>query len=535
MQNYDKLELNISKKTMNKLHIISKTLPLLLMMLFYKTSLRASECYHYHTLKTYQLKNTDGKLYLEMIVKDPNKISIASYDKVLLKGVMPNNAIVFSETEDGIIIKNNFWYYYVAKNSLLDEPVLIDHIVDVKTQTLSPIGFSFLLDDTWKKLDYNPYYPTRAERVKFVPVKNMPKSATVMASYIYGKNSIYLLKDKNKVYRYDEATAEVIVIENINPNTAKVDTLNQSSDEYCIYDDNTFYMTRDNFRTVEDMIPQFKSMGLKQSFLKLKFHRPNSIRTYLDFQDGALWPYVSAGISLDQGGDVNFYKVENCKYFEASGLVLHNGFLYEDPWDLVYENHPIDLPKFPNIKDFKLTTDGLYSVGKDIYKVRDLDGGSILDKVENAVSFENDAVATFNNSLWSYRHSTSQFFLSKDAVNFYNYNTQNIERTINHQSQLKDLKLAFAFDDKLLIEDKVIPSIADYGSIEFLGSTVDVKQGCDGGRGQIEIVVEYNYFFKDKNAVYKYHTGDKGLKIMKDKDALSCKQDNFIDTFWYKN
>ncbi len=512
-----------------------KIISIVFIFIFATLFVKASECYHYHTLKTYQLKNIDGNLYLETIVKDPNKVSIVSYNKVLLKGVMPNNAIVHTETDDGIIIKNNVWYYYIAKNSLHDKAVLIDNIVEVKTQTLSPIGFSFLLGDTWKKLDYNAYYPTKAERVKFTPVKNMPKDATLMASYGSGRNSIYLLKDKNKVYSYDEASAEVTVIENLDPKTVMIDTLSQNSDEFCIYDDNTFYMTRDDFRTVEDMTPQFKSMDLKQSFLKLKFHRPNTFRTYLDFQDGALWSYVSAGISLEQGGEVNFYEVENCKYFEASGLVLHKGFLYDDPWALVYEHRPIDLPESGDIKDFTLTSDGLYRLGNDIYKIRDLDGGAILEKVENAVSFQNEAVAKHNNSLWSYRHSTPRFFLSRDTINFYNYNTQKSDRSIYHKSALKDLTLAFAFDNKLLIENKLIPSIADYNTIEFLGSTVNVKQGCDGGRGQIEIVVEYNYYFKDKNSVYKYHTGDESLKKLADKVASSCTQDNFIATFLDKD
>ena len=497
--------------------------------------LKASECYHYHTIKTYQLKNTDGKLYLEMIVKDPNKVSIASYNKVLLKGVMPSNAVIFKETQDGLIVKNDTWYYYVAKNTLVEETVLIDRIIDVKTQTLSPIGFSFLLGDIWNKLDYNPYYPTKAERVKFTPVKNMPKDATLMATYSFGRNSVYILKNKHKVYSYDEATAEVTILENLNPNSTKIDSLNESSDEYCIYDGDTFYITKDNFSTVEDVTYQFKSMGLKQIFLKLNFYRPNNFRTYLDFQDGALWSYISAGISLEQGGDVNFYKVDDSRYLEPSGLVLHNGFLYDDPWSLIYNHRPINIPELPNIKDFALNEDDSYTVGKAIYKVRDLDGGSILEKVENAVSVGNDAIATFNHALWSYRHATPQFYLSNNTISFYNYNTQNTERTFKHKSAVKDLKLAFAFDDKLLIENIVILSITDYKSVEFLGSTVDVIQGCDGGRGQIEIIIEYNYYFKDKDAVYRYHTGDKGLKVIKNKDSSSYNEANFISTFWSNN
>ncbi|TDG35611.1 hypothetical protein EZJ43_13405 [Pedobacter changchengzhani] len=511
-----------------------KNIVLIFIFIFTAQLLKASECYHYHTGKKYELETVGGKLFLALITTDPNKISIAGYSKILLKDILPANSKIVAETQDGVIVKNDVAYYYIPKSTFYDDKLLIDKIAESSLTNYPQIGFTFFMDGFWKKLAYNPYYPTKAQRVKFTPVKNMPKNATIMASFPNGGTTTYLLKDKSKVYSYDESSAEVTIIKNITPSTAKIDTLNESSDEFCIYDDNTFYLTRDNFRTVENVTTQFKDRPLKQSFLKLKFHRPNSFRTYLDFQDGALWSYVSAGISLEQGGDVNFYQVENSKYLEPSGLVLHKGFLYDDPWNLVYENHPIDLPKLKNIKDFALNEDGSYSVGKDIYKVRDLDGGSILEKVENIVAVGSDAVRTFNNALWTYRHPISMFFATKNSITFYNAETQKIEKEINFKSPLKNLILAYAFDNKLLIENEVIQSMADYESMEFLGSTVQVVSPCDGGRGQIEIVVNYDYYFKDKNGVYKYHTGNKGLVKLKDINALDCTQANFIETFWDK-
>ena len=107
-----------------------------------------------------------------------------------------------------------------------------------------------------------------------------------------------------------------------------------------------------------------------------------------------------------------------------------------------------------------------------------------------------------------------------------------MERTISNKSALKNLKLAFAFDDNLLIENKVIPIIADFNSFEFLGSIVQVVSTCDDGCGQIEIGVNYNYYFKDKNAVCKYHSGGKGFVKLKHKNARAFIKDNFIATFY---
>ena len=72
--------------------------------------------------------------------------------------------------------------------------------------------------------------------------------------------------------------------------------------------------------------------------------------------------------------------------------------------------------------------------------------------------------------------------------------------------------MCFATKDKLLIEEKVIENSCDFETMSFVGSTVDVISPCDGGQGQIPIVIEYNYFFKDKNAVYQYHTGKEKLE-----------------------
>jgi len=101
------------------------------------------------------------------------------------------------------------------------------------------------------------------------------------------------------------------------------------------------------------------------------------------------------------------------------------------------------------------------------------------------------------------------------------------KRTITHQSTLKDLKLAYAYDDKLLIENKEIPNSADRESMELLGSTVDVIEACDGGRGQIPVVIEYNYFFRDKNHIYVYHSGDQTLTLIKAIAPHTIEKDNY--------
>ena len=69
------------------------------------------------------------------------------------------------------------------------------------------------------------------------------------------------------------------------------------------------------------------------------------------------------------------------------------------------------------------------------------------------------------------------------------------------------MQLCFASKDKLLIEDKVIENICNFDTMTFVGSVVDVINPS-GDWAE----VEYNYYFKDKDGVYLYHTGKEQLQ-----------------------
>lgn len=47
---------------------------------------------------------------------------------------------------------------------------------------------------------------------------------------------------------------------------------------------------------------------------------------------------------------------------------------------------------------------------------------------------------------------------------------------IVHQSPLKQLELAFAYDDQLLIEDRIIANSADRETMELIGLPIDKNE-----------------------------------------------------------
>ena len=128
----------------------------------------------------------------------------------------------------------------------------------------------------------------------------------------------------------------------------------------------------------------------------------------------------------------------------------------------------------------------------------------------------------------SYQHQLKPFVLVDNEIRYYEIdNRRNVfkarlVRRVPLTSEIKDLQLCFASKDKLLIEDKVIENICDFDTMTFVGSVVDVINPS-GDWAE----VEYNYYFKDKNGVYLYHTNKEKLQ------KLSYDPQNFSEENLY--
>jgi len=99
--------------------------------------------------------------------------------------------------------------------------------------------------------------------------------------------------------------------------------------------------------------------------------------------------------------------------------------------------------------------------------------------------------------------------------------------SISYASGIKDVRLAIAYDDKIYIDNKSIPNIADRTTMSLLGSTVDVISRCDGGKGQYPIVTHVYYFFKDKDNIYVYNTNNPKMRVIKNLNIKDYEEDNY--------
>ena len=82
---------------------------LFLFSVFYEV--KASDCYRYHTRREISVKVENGKVFLVNIIKDPNGISVVSYGKKLLEGVLPKDARFVSINGDYTIVADAYFYY----------------------------------------------------------------------------------------------------------------------------------------------------------------------------------------------------------------------------------------------------------------------------------------------------------------------------------------------------------------------------------------------------------------------------------------
>ena len=97
----------------------------------------------------------------------------------------------------------------------------------------------------------------------------------------------------------------------------------------------------------------------------------------------------------------------------------------------------------------------------------------------------------------------------------------NVKKLTDINGEVKDLSVGYAFNNQLFIDDEIITTPTDFNSIEFACSLVDVQSPCDGGRGQIPVVVHYYHFFKDKNGLYVYSTERKSIEKVTDENVAN--------------
>lgn len=502
-----------------------KILRILLLIVFFANYelAGASDCYHYYTKNVNTIKVEKGKVFLIKTVVDPNGISIMSYRKIPLDDIKIKNIHIVSENKDGIIIANSEFYYWLRNTYKLEQPII--KIIEAK-KVLKRFGKNtFQINGMWTHIYPNPF----SDEIEYTVIKDLPNNPIIIKNF----ENCYLIKDKSKVYAYDEEKKTIKIIPNLEANKTQFFETYNIGDAHFLYDDDTCYRIWKDFDRPDDITQSFKVLGLKNKFTEQKIIKIN-FDYFLDFNDGKIWVYDKNSISLKDKSRPYFYPIDKAKYYKNFEMICFNNLFYNNGWNLLYERNGIDMSLMQNKENFKLVFDNIYSDGQKRY-TKNENGKIVPTNKYNEIENFSDLEMRYNNALHSCRHNLSIFWIYKKNICYLNRDLGKFENFIKYNSTIKDLKLAYAFDNKLLIENEIIEHNMDFNTIEFIGSNVRVINACDGGRGEYPVEVEYDYYFKDKNAIYLFHTGKKELEKLKLEPPKNYTQENFMDKFLGNN
>ena len=70
--------------------------------------------------------------------------------------------------------------------------------------------------------------------------------------------------------------------------------------------------------------------------------------------------------------------------------------------------------------------------------------------------------------------------------------------------------------------------------MQFVGSSVEVVSPCDGN-GKSSVKVNYVYYFRDKNALYLYKSGQESLRKLNVANPKEYTEENFVEKIFGKN
>jgi len=468
----------------------------------------ASECYHYHTSVQYKIETAKSGVFLVCNTIDPNGVSISDSKKVKLSLIPQDDWVVESTGGDFILLSNKNAYFILNADSYNFEQNKPLKIFD-KNEIISTFnGNMFLKNNEWIYVSYNDF----DKKVTRKKITNLPADADLFAKT---PTNSYLLKNKQSVYTcvFRNNDVEVLKVPNINASNARFIAPEYYLDNYFLFDNDTFYLTSSSLDLNNDVTNEFKELGFSGDFTTLEHVNSGFLTGFYDVKKNTFWSYVEAGISLEDSSDTHFYPIENAQLTSNKMFVVVNGKYYNHSWNAVYETGEINTSDPSFLDKLELFPNDVYYDGSVYYRFNyDSNTFVPVDYLQGTIAFYN--------GVNSYQHGTSSFFLMQKGL--YVFNGENsVKKLADVNNEIKDLSVGYAFNNQLFIDDAVITTPTDFNSIAFAGSLVDVQSPCDGGRGQIPVVVHYYHFFKDNNGLYVYSTERKSIEKVTDENAAN--------------
>ena len=489
---------------------------ILILTLVLTSIVNSSECYSYHTSEKHLIKKINGNFYLITRVIDPNGVSIASQQKIKIDIEGVKNLEYVSEDKSIILVVSENAYYWIDKNPYTFEDIGLVKITDRKNVSETFSTKLFCINGNWN------YFSGYRNKITSKKITDFPSGSEII--YDFGRGS-YLLKNAEKVSVYNELEGTIKVIPKLNSKNVRFKKANWDYDNHFLYDEDTFYLININFQNLENITSSFTLQGFSEFFTDSAFIVDDWYNSFLSCNDGTIWLYNKHTFTDNSGNRLYFKKYQDLKLLNNSNFLIQNNKVYRHNF-----RNPVDVSEVLDLKNLRkhkkfFAHKDFYTDGKGIYffDFIDTNGNTKLKKID--LSLETKCYK----GIQSYAYQSAPFYADNHKIFLWSMGDKKLIELTDFSSEIKDLSLAYAFDNKILIEGKIIESIADRETLEFIGSTVDVISDCDGGEGQYPVEVEYNYYFKDKNSVYSYHSEDKKLTKLDSVNHKTINTNNFLD------
>lgn len=482
-------------------------------LVFPNTTNPISECYHYHTPKYYEILVKNDKVVFQHTIKDPNNISYVSRETIILESINSKDFKIIAEDESNILFATIDGHFIAEKDVYEIQRQGVSKIANNNSITKTA-GTNFICKKgVW-------YYITPISHNKGLnenEIKNMPENLEFLLADALREGTLY--KNKEAVYIFNYETLSFKKIKNLNGSQVKFKKINNYLKKHFLYDDDTFYLL--DYNEYIDYTDQFTSMTEFTSLKNAEIIVYNRYNISINTNDGIIWMYLNFSIT-DENGNLKKIVPIKATYLGTNKEFIHyNGKVYNDFNDLLRNYGPLNIDAIIDIN--ALDYDSHFYFDKKSKYLFDYDTNTF-----NAVSWLPSNTTLYkNNSLYTYGFLGNSPFYADDNYIYFIKDPKEKYKTLTHSSEIKDLKLAYAYDNKLLIENNEIENIADRDTIEFIGSTVNVIQGCDGGRGQHPVIIDVYYYFKDRNNVYFYNTSGKKMKKLPSQHIADVKIDDY--------
>lgn len=475
----------------------------------YCLSLPVSECYSYHTPNYYSVFADKAQVIFQHTVKDPNGISYVSRDEVAVDSVNADGFELLSESNAYFFFKTQDGYYLLSKDNYIQNGKQAYKIAEHNEITEFVDTRFFCKNNEWMAIEPKSYSDTFLENK--IPL--MPENLEFITD-VFREGILY--KNDQAVYAYDYENYTFNVVPDLEGESTRfITNLDHSSDSF-LYDNDTFYISE--YRSLKNITADFSHQPQWKGFTNVEVVK-SGINISLNTNDGYIWVYHSNGVIINEIRStfeplIATYLGDHCEFLKYKGKIfIHFEGASKNSGALNFDEVKNPFKIFLEFED-------IYSDGESKYYY-DYD-----NKVMQLIDWL-PGDSKFYEEPYTYNYLGNPPLYIDDSYIYFIETRNNNLRKIKHSSDVKDLKLAYAFDDKVLLRHKEMKNLADRETIVFLGSKVEVISSCDGGKGQYPVHILIYYFFKDKTGVYGFRSDQTEMFVLKDLNPHNYHRDNY--------